>query len=132
MEYLGFWVTRTEIRPINEKVEAIVSMKLPKNTKEVRAFIGIFNHYRDIWVKRSHLLHPFTAIRSHKVKFKWDDLEQKAFDDIKRDVSQDTLLEYPDFNRRFDIHIYAGDYQLVEIIIQNSKPIAFSMRKLTG
>ena len=33
MEYLGFWVTRTGIRPINKKVEAIVNMKPRKNIK---------------------------------------------------------------------------------------------------
>ena len=36
MEYLGFWVTRTGILPINKKVEAIVNMTPPKNTKHVR------------------------------------------------------------------------------------------------
>ena len=75
MECLGFWVTLTGIRPINKKVEAIVKMKLPKNTKEVHAFIGIVNYYRDMWAKRSHLLHPLTTLTSHKVKFKCTDLE---------------------------------------------------------
>ena len=40
MEYLGFWVTRTWIWPINKKVEAIVKMTPPKNKKEMREFIG--------------------------------------------------------------------------------------------
>ena len=43
MEYFCFLVTWTGILPINKKVEAIVNMKPPKNTKEVRAFIGIVN-----------------------------------------------------------------------------------------
>ena len=68
MVYLGFWVTQTGIQPI-KKIEAIVNMKPPKNTKEVRVFIGIFNYYRDMWYKRSHLIHPLTALTSHKVKF---------------------------------------------------------------
>ena len=70
-------------------------MKTPNNTKEVLAFIGIVNYYRDMWAKRSHLLDPLTALTSHKVKFKWTDLEQKAFEGIKRAVSRDTLLAYP-------------------------------------
>ena len=52
MEYLGFWVTRTGIQPINKKVEAIVNMNPPKNTKEECAFIGIVNYYRDMWAIR--------------------------------------------------------------------------------
>ena len=46
MEYLGFWVTPRGIRPINKQVEAIVNMKPPKNTIEVRVFIGIVNYFR--------------------------------------------------------------------------------------
>ena len=33
MKYLGFWVIQTGIRPINKKLEAIVNMTPPKNTK---------------------------------------------------------------------------------------------------
>ena len=66
------------------------------------------------------------------MRYKWTELEQKAFNYIKRDVSQNTLLSYPDFNTRFDIHIYARDYQLGAVIIQNGKPIVFYGQKLTG
>ena len=79
-------------------------MKPPKNTEKVRTFIVIFNYYRDMWSKRSHLIYPLTALMSHKVKFKWTDVEHKSFYDIKRAVSQDTLLSYPNFNQHFDIH----------------------------
>ena len=29
MEYLGFWVTRNDVKPINRKVQAIENMKPP-------------------------------------------------------------------------------------------------------
>ena len=70
MGYLGLWVTQTGIRPINKKVEAIVNMKPPNNTKYVCALIGIVNYYRDMWAKQSHLLNTLTALTSHKVRFK--------------------------------------------------------------
>ena len=95
MEYLGFWVTGTGIRPINKKVKAIVNMTPPKNMKQMRAFIGVINYYRDMWARRSHILHPLTALTSPKVKFKWTSVEQKSFDKIKRTVAHDTLLTYP-------------------------------------
>ena len=82
--------------------------------------------------KRSHLLHPLTALTSNKVKFKWTEVEQKVFDDIKRVVSQDTLLAYPYFNTRFDIHTDASDYHLGAVIIHNGKQISFYSRKITG
>ena len=66
-----------------------------------------------------------------KVNFKWTNVEQKAFDDIKRAVAHDTLLAYPDFNKRFDIHTYASNHQLGAVIIHNGKPITFYSRELT-
>ena len=76
------------------RVEIIINVKPQNNTKEVRAFIGIFNYCRGMWAKLSHLLHPLTALTSHKVRFKWTDVEQTEFDDIKCSVSQDTVLVY--------------------------------------
>ena len=70
MEYLGFWVNRTVIRPINKKVESIVNMTPPKNTNNVREFTGIVKYYRDMWAKGSHLLNPLTSLTSHKVRLK--------------------------------------------------------------
>ena len=44
-----------------------------------------------MWAKRSHLLQPLTVLTSKKVNFKWTDLEQKAFDEIKRIVTREAL-----------------------------------------
>ena len=55
-------------------------MTLPKHQKQVRAFIGLVNYYRDMWSKWSHLLHNLTALTSNNLKFKRTYIEQKVFD----------------------------------------------------
>ena len=52
MEYLGFWVTRNGIRPVNRKVEAIVNMTPPNNIIQVHVFVGLVNYYMDMWSRR--------------------------------------------------------------------------------
>ena len=84
-----------------------------------------------MWVRRSHLLQPLTALKSTKITFKWKDVEQQVFDKIKGIVDHDTLLIYPYFNESFDIHTYASNCQLESVIIQNGKPITFCIRNLT-
>ena len=54
--------------------------------------------------------------------------EQKAFDDIKRTVTCNTLLKYLDFNKRFFIHTDARDYHMGAMISQGVKPIDFYNR----
>ena len=65
-----------------------------------------------MWVKQPHLLHPLTVFASSKVKFKWADVEQKAFNEIKRMVACNKLLIYTDLKKRFDSHTDASDLQL--------------------
>jgi hypothetical protein len=84
IEYLGYWISRSYIRPIPKKVEAIKNMVRPATRKELRRFIGMVNYYRDMWVRRSELLAPLTSMTSKKVKFIWMDEHQKAFDNIKK------------------------------------------------
>ena len=42
------------------------------------------------------------------------------------------MLIFPDFNKVFEIHTDASDYQLGSVISQGKKPIAFYSKKLTA
>ena len=111
-------------------MEAIQRLKAPTKKKELRAFIGKINYYRDIWPQRSHILAPLMALTLVSVPWKWTKEHQNAFDEIKRVITRETLLAYPDFSQTFDIHTDASLYQLGACISQNGKPIAFYSRKL--
>ena len=84
-----------------------------------------------MWIRRSETLAPLTALTSKKVPFKWTEVEQKAFDTMKRIMARETLLAYPDFNKEFHIYTDASKVQLGAVIVQNDRPIAFFSRKLT-
>ena len=99
--------------------------------KELRNFIGVINYYRDMWPRRSHMLVPLTILTSIKWKFKWTQVEQDAFDEINRIVARDNLSAYSDFNENFKIHINASAFQLVAVISQKGKLIAFYSRNIT-
>jgi hypothetical protein len=71
IEYLGYWITRRRIQPVNNKVEAILKIKAPKTRKELRQFIVIVHYYRDMWFRRSELLAPLTSLTSNNLKFGW-------------------------------------------------------------
>jgi hypothetical protein len=53
IEYLGYILTRGGIKPQQKKVQAILTLNLPNNVKELRHFLGMVQYYRDMWVKRS-------------------------------------------------------------------------------
>ena len=88
------------------------------------------NYYRDMWIRRSDTLAPLTALTSKEAKWRWTEVEQKAFDTMKKIVSRETLLAYPHFSEPFEIHTDASHTQLGAVISQNGKPIAFYSQKL--
>lgn len=130
LEYLGYWITRKGIQPIQTKITAIQQIAAPKTKKELRRFIGMVNYYRDMWVRRSEVLAPLAALTSKTTKWFWTKDHQDAFDLMKKIVSRETLLAYPDFSQPFDIYTDASHSQLGAAICQDNKPIAFYSRKL--
>ena len=88
------------------------------------------NYYRDMWIRRSDTLAPLTALMSKEAKWRWTEVKQKAFDTMKKIVSRETLLVYPNFSEPFEIHTDASHTQLGAVIFQRGKPIAFYSRKL--
>jgi hypothetical protein len=83
-----------------------------------------------MWIRRSDVLAPLSSLTSKTTPWHWTDVEQKAFDTMKRIISRETLLAYPDFNQPFIIHTDASHTQLGAVISQDNKPIAFYSRKL--
>ena len=132
LEYLGYWITRSGIHPLTDKVKAIMNIAEPTNRKELRSFIGIVNYCRDMWIRRSHVLAPLSSLTSNKVKWDWGPKQSAAFATAKKIMARETMLAYPDFNEPFEIHTDASHYQLGAVISQKGKPIAFYSRKLNS
>ncbi len=58
IEYLGNILPREGIKPQPKKVQAILTLNQPNNVKELRHFLGMVQHYRDMWVRSSKMMVP--------------------------------------------------------------------------
>ena len=138
-EYLGYILTKDGIRPQQNKVQAILALTLPKGVKDLRRFLGMIQYYRDLWAKCSNMLASLTslveecgntkvtrALKNRKVPWHWDEVHQKAFDDIKAVIAKDVALAYPDYSKEFEIYTDASSRQMGTVITQGNRPIAIS------
>ena len=76
-------------------------MMPPTNKLQEYEFIGFVNYYREMRSRQSHSIQTLTALMSDKATFKWTDVEQKMFEDIKNIVTHDTLLVISIFRWKF-------------------------------
>ena len=44
LEYLGYWITRSGVQPMPNKVKAIHAISPPTSRKQLRSFIGMINY----------------------------------------------------------------------------------------
>ena len=84
LDYLGYTLSQSGIKPQAKKVEAIGRILPPKNRKQLKHFLGMINYYRNMWPKRSHVLAPLSALASPKAKWEWTQKEQLAFEEAKQ------------------------------------------------
>jgi hypothetical protein len=90
------------------------------------------HYYSGMWVRTLSLLATLTNMTSKHVKFVWTDIQQKAFEDIKKIICRQVMLPSSDFYKPFHIYTDASDTQLGSVITQDDKPIAFYSRKLNS
>jgi hypothetical protein len=101
VEYLGHICTPLGIRPDPKKVRAIEEYPVPKTVKDIRAFVGLAGYYRCHVPNFAGLAKLLTALTRKDVPFVWTSECQQAFDELKRILSAEPLLIYPDFSQPF-------------------------------
>jgi hypothetical protein len=128
-----YWLTPRGLKPWKKKIDAILRMVCPCNATKLHMFIGCFNYYRDMWPSHAHILKLLTYQCGLKMKapIKWTDEMQKAFDTMCLLMAADALTAYPNHNKRFDVYTNASDFHLGPCIIQEGRPVAYFLRKLT-
>ncbi len=144
IEYLGCVLTRDSIKPQSDKMQAILAIKLPTGVRQLRHFLGMVQHYRDLRARWSDMLAPLTSLvgecgqtkstkakGTKKVPWHWDEDHQRAFNHIKATFAKDVVLTYPDYSKVFEIYTDASSKQLGAVINQDNRPIAFFSRKLS-
>lgn len=94
LDFLGFEVGFGWWRPSRKKVAALESCQV-KNLKELRSFLGACNFYRRHIKGFSHTSACLTDLTKKNAKWKWTDVEEKAFQELKKKLSDAKCLGVP-------------------------------------
>src|ERR1700680_3323647 len=136
IKFLGHLVSADGIRVNPEKVKAITDWPIPKNAKDIRAFLGTSGYYRKFILNYSKIASPLTELLKDEQRFKWGEEQQAAFDSLKTAITTAPVLVLPNMELPFKVTTDACSQAVGAVLTQNSgkgdQPIAFLSKKLTG
>ena len=138
LEFLGHFVDKHGIRPLEVKVEAICDFPQPTTQRELRQFLGLINFYHRFIPGCAQILHPLHALVLAPVKkndpLPWNPSAIITFATIKDALSEASLLCHPQPAAPTSIITDASDIAVGAVLQQyiNSvwSPIAYFSRKL--
>lgn len=132
--FLGHTITHSGVKPNPDKINCVVNYPIPKNIKDIQAFLGLCNYYRKFIKDFAAITKPLTELTKKNVPFLWTDKQQYAFEILKQKLSTDPILQYPDFTKPFVLTTDASGYAISGILSQgtipNDLPIAYASRTL--
>lgn len=92
VEYLGHIIGSKGVRMDPNKTKAIKDWPTPRNKKDVQSFLGLLNYYRRFIRSCSAKAKPLTELTKN-VPFIWKEETQKAFESLKRTISEAPVLK---------------------------------------
>ena len=99
MEFLGHIVGVFGIKPDSRKTEVILQYKFPGSPKEMVSFLGLIGYYRKFiynFAERAHMLRKFA--KEESLTTEQMVMAKQQFEDIKRVITAQPILGYPDFS----------------------------------
>ena len=97
VEYVGHRVDATGRRATKAKKEAILNAPIPKDTKQLRAFLGLVNYYGRFCEQMATIPKPLNTLLKQETKWNWLQECEEAFNKLKAVLTSDNVLVHYDY-----------------------------------
>ena len=130
--YLGFVVSKGNMKMNPSKVEAILDWPNHKIGTKVRIFHGLAQFYRKFLRNFGGICVPIldTIKGGLKKKFKWIEVVEKAFQTLKQEVATKPILLLTTFDKLFTIECDASSVAVGGVLSQEGRLVTFFNEKL--
>jgi hypothetical protein len=113
VDFLGHRITQEGLKMDDHKVKVIVDWEPPKSVPALRSFLGLASYYHEFIKNFAKIAAPLTnLLKKFVVTYEWEEPCDKAFEALKGILVKAPVLKLPDFDKDFEIHSDAFDFQL--------------------
>ncbi|XP_050896305.1 uncharacterized mitochondrial protein AtMg00860-like [Lathyrus oleraceus] len=130
VRFLGHVISQEGVSVDPSKVEAIINWERPKNSSEVRSFLGLVGYYRRFIKGFSQVALPMTRLTRKEISFKWDSKCEKSFMSLKEKLTTAPVLVIPDPSKSYEVFCDASKKGLGGVLMQNGQVVAYASRQL--
>ena len=120
LSYLGHVVTGEGVKPDPEKVKALTSFPTPKNTSDVKSFLGLAGYYRKFIPQFSKIAKPLNDLLKKNQKWQWGTEHIESFHLLQAALTHEPVLQYPDFTKPFVVNTDVSGYAVGAILSQET------------
>ncbi|XP_040967114.1 uncharacterized protein [Gossypium hirsutum] len=110
----GHIVGGGKIRMDKNKIRAISKWEPPTKVTELRSFLGLANYYRRFVEGYSKITTPLTNMLKKGKVWDWNPECEKAFNQLKQEMTREPVLVLPDFTKPYEVRTDASDYAIGE------------------
>ena len=137
LQFLGHWIDKNGIRPLPQKMDAVMQAKSPTNVTELKSYQGLLNYYGKFLPNLATTLHPLHDLLQKDRPWKWTEACETAFVNSKKQLQDSPLLVHYDLKKSLRLACDVspcGVGAVISHVMENGeeKPIASASRTLTG
>jgi hypothetical protein len=122
------------VKPNPIKINAVKEFPRPTNTKELNGYLGLTGYYRRFIKNYAEIAKPLTTLLKKDKNYNWNDLCEHAFLKLKTILTNEPILQYPDFSKPFILTTDASNFAISGILSQGEigkdLPICYASRTL--
>ena len=135
VNFLGVVMGQEKIEMEEDKVAGVLNWPIPRMVRDVRKFLGLANYYRWFIKNFAVLAKPLNMLTRKDKKWKWEEAQQKAFEQLKGIFTTRPLLVTLDLDKEFRVEADASNFAtegVLSIKCEDNKwrPVAYISKSL--
>ena len=135
IEFLGHQISESGITAAQDKVEAVLQMCSPSNSKELKRMLGMVDYMRKFNPGLAEVEAPLRKLLKKQNAWVWGPDQDKAFLQIKQMLSSFPTLVKFDLEKKHRITADASCHSIGAALLQQEKelwqPVAYASRTMT-